>query len=123
PGIKFYRSKEGIIEKVWKILGLLAAVIGVAALVATGVGAPAAAALLGAAAGIIGAAVSLHNISERQRKGTLKADAALALDILGVLGVGELAASAKLASMSRAVRGFDTFERLGKFIAVYRVSS
>jgi len=122
-GIQFYRSKEGIIEKVWKILGLLAAVVGVAALVATGVGAPAAAALLGAAAGLIGAAVSLRNIAERQRKGTLKADAELALDILGVIGVGELAASAKLANLSRTVRGFETFERFEKFIAVYRLSS
>jgi hypothetical protein len=123
PGITFYRSEEGIIEKVWKALGFLALVIGVAALVATGVGAPAAAALLGAAAGLIGAAVSIHSIQERQRKGTLKADAELALDILGIIGVGELAAVGRLAKLRRAVGGFAAAERLHKFLAIYRVSN
>ena len=123
PGIKFYPSEEGIIEKVWKALALLAAVIGVAALVATGVGAPAAAALLGAAAGLIGAAVALHSIEERARKGTLKPDAELALDILGIIGVGELAAVGKLAKLKRVVGGFAAAERLEKFLAVYRVTN
>jgi Domain of unknown function (DUF4157) len=120
-GIHAYESKEGIPEKVWKFLGFIAAAAGIAALVATGVGAGAAAALLGVLAAGVGAAVSIHNIVDRSRRHTLKADAELAMDILGIVGLAEIGAAKGLAYLPKAVRGFAAAESFGRFMAVYRV--
>ena len=89
----------------------------------TGFGAPAAGAPLGALAGVMGAIVAAHNIKERADRKTLEFDAELVMDILAIVGVAELAATARLASLQRAVRGFQAYERVGKFIAVYRLTA
>ena len=121
-GIKLYRSKEGILEKVWKALGFIALVIGMAALVATGFGAPFAG-LLGAAAGILGAVQAIHNISERQARHRLEADAALAMDIIAILGVGQIAVGARIATLPNTIRGFQTAQRLGRYLALYNLGT
>jgi hypothetical protein len=71
-GVKQFESEEGVLEKAIRWLGYIAAAVGVAALVATGVGAPAAAALLGAIAAVIGAGLAVHNIRQRARSRTLE---------------------------------------------------
>jgi hypothetical protein len=119
-GIHAYESKEGILEKVWKFLGFIAAVAGVAALIATGVGAGAAAALLGVMAAGVGAAVSIHNIVDRSRRHRLKVDAELAMDVLGIIGLAEIGALKGLAYLPKAVRGFAATERFGRFMVIYR---
>ena len=121
--IHLYKSEEGILDSVIKALGFIAAFVGIAALMVTGFGAPAAGALLGALAGVMGAIVAAHNIKERADRKTLEFDAELVMDILAIVGVAELAATARLASLQRAVRGFQAYERVGKFIAVYRLTA
>jgi Domain of unknown function (DUF4157) len=104
PGaqIRTYRSKEGILQKVLWALGIIAAVAGVAALVATGIGAPVAAGLLGAVAATAGAITALSHISERQRRHTLEFDAELVLDILSVISVVPAGVGARLALQTAA---------------------
>lgn len=121
-GIKTYESKEGILEKVWKFLGFIAAVAGVAALIATGVGAGAAAALLGVMAAGVGAAVSIHNIVDRSRRHRLKVDAELAMDVLGIIGLAELGALKGFAYI-KAFRGFTATEKFSRFMAIYRTGT
>ena len=93
-----------------------------AALVATGFGAPFAG-LLGAAAGLIGAATAVHNIAERAARHRLEADAELAMDIISILGVGQLAIGARMATLPNTVRGFQTAQRLGRFLALYNIGT
>ena len=87
PNIRYYESEEGPLQIALRWLGYIAAAVGIAALVATGVGAPAVAGVLGLVAGVAGAITSLHNISERAQRHTLAWDADLALDIIGIIGV------------------------------------
>jgi hypothetical protein len=115
---KYYRSAEGPLQKVLWALGIIAAVAGLAALAATGVGAPAAAAILGLVAGGAGAIMSLHNISEPAARHTLAFDAELALDIIGIVGVIPAAAGARMALAARAA-GFTTATRVGTFLQFY----
>jgi hypothetical protein len=121
--ITLYRSKEGILEKVWKALGFIAMVVGMAALVASGFGAPVVAGLLGAVAGVLGAAQAIRNISEREARHKLEVDAELALDIIGILGLGQIAASARLATLPRTIRGFQTAQRIGRYLAAYNLAT
>ena len=89
-----------------------------AALAATGVGAPAAAAVLGLIAGAAGAITSLHNISERSRRHTLEWDAEMALDVIGIIGVIPAARGAQMALAARAA-GFSNVTRAGRFLQFY----
>ena len=100
-GVKYYKSEAGLLQKVLKALGFIAAAAGVAALAATGIGAPTAAAILGAVAAAAGAVTSIHNISERSRRGKLAWDAEMALDIIGIIGAIPALQSAKLATQGR----------------------
>ena len=116
-GVKTYRSKEGILQKVLWALGIIAAIAGVAALVATGVGAPVAAGILGALAATAGAITSLHNISERQRRHTLELDAELVMDIVGIVGVVPAVAGARGAV--RTAAGLRTAVVTQRFLQIY----
>ena len=118
-GIDFYKSEVGLLDKVLKVLTFLAAYVGVAALLLTGFGA----ALAGAFAVIIGAIAAARNIQDRADRHSLELDAELVMDVMAIIGVAELGASARLAQLQRAARGFQTYERLGKFIAAYRLGA
>ena len=118
PGsdIKTYKSKEGLRQKVLWALGIIAAVAGVAALVATGVGAPVAAGILGLVASVAGAVTSLHNISERQRRHTLELDAELVLDIIGFVAV--VPAAAGLNAAKTTARGLQIAVSTERFLRI-----
>lgn len=115
PGtqIRYYQSKEGILQKVLWALGIIAAVAGTAALVATGVGAPAAAGILGAVAAVAGAVTSIHALSERASRHTLEWDAETALDIIGIIAVVPAVAGA------RQVVGLRTVIVTERFFQIY----
>ena len=115
PGtqVRYYQSKEGILQKVLWALGILAAVAGTAALVATGVGAPVAAGILGATAAVAGAITSIHSLSERASRHTLEWDAETVMDIIGIIGVVPAVAGARGAVRSAAgLRSVIVTERL-----------
>ena len=116
---KFYQSKEGILQKVLFALGIIGAVVGLAALAATGVGAPAAAAILGAVAAGMGAIAAIHNISERSARHKLEWDAEMALDIIGIIAVIPAGAAARLATLERAVAGLQFYRVTGTFLEIY----
>jgi uncharacterized membrane protein HdeD (DUF308 family) len=116
---KFYRSEEGVLQKVLWALGIIAAVAGLAALAATGVGAPAAAAVLGLVAGVAGAVTSLHNISERSRRHTLEWDAEMVLDIIAIVSVIPAAVGTRIALAARAAGGFQQMTVAVRFVQIY----
>ncbi len=117
-GMQTYKSKQGILQKVLWALGIIAAVAGAAALIATGVGAPAAAGILGAVAAAAGAITSIHNLSERSSRHTLKWDAETGLDIIGILGVVPAVAGAN--RVLNAARGIETVAVGERFFQIYR---
>jgi hypothetical protein len=116
---KFYQSKEGILQKALVALGIIAAVVGLAALAATGVGAPAAAAILGAVAAGLGAIAAIHNINERSARHKLEWDAEMALDIISIVAVIPAGAAARLATLERAVAGLQFYRVTGTFLEIY----
>jgi hypothetical protein len=119
-GIDYYKSEVGLLDKVLKVLTFLAAYVGVAALLLTGFGA----ALAGAFAVIIGAIAAARNIADRDDRHALELDAELVMDVMAIIGVAEFGASARLAQLQRAARGFTAYERVaGKFIAAYRLGA
>jgi hypothetical protein len=122
-GIVYYDSEKGILDKVLKILGLLAAFIGVIALTLTGVGMTAAGALIGLLAASMGAAAALSNISDRSARNTLEFDAELVGDILAIVGLGEAAIAARLTTLPMALRGVQAYQRLGKFLALLQLGT
>jgi hypothetical protein len=122
PGseIKAYTSAPGPIQRVLWVLGIIAAAVGVAALVATGVGAPVAAGILGAVAATAGAILALHNIGERQRRHTLELDAELVLDIVSIVAVVPAIAGARVAI--RTAAGLRTAVMTQRFLQIYALS-
>lgn len=122
PGteIKTYTSAPGPIQKVLYVLGIIAAIVGVAALVATGVGAPVAAGILGAVAATAGAILALRNISKRQRSHTLELDAELVLDIVSIIAVVPAVAGARVAI--RTAAGLRTAAITRTFLEIYALS-
>ena len=130
-GIKQFESEKGVLEKAIECLAIIAAVVGVAALVATGVGAPAAAALLGVIAAVMGAGLALHNIRQRARSRTLEWDAALALDVISIIalipasaGLRLIAQSRNLARSAQALRlsapaWYQSFDRTQRLLRIY----
>ena len=121
---KEYESEKGILEKVLEVLGLVAMFATMAAIAATGVGAPAAVTgFLGAVAAISGAVSSAHNISERAARDELEWDAETALDILGIAGVVPITAGASTtAKMARLGFRSPQHMRIGRLLAVYDVT-
>lgn len=119
PGtdIKTFRSEEGILQKALWALGIIGAVAGLAALVATGVGAPAAAGILGVIAATAGAITSLHNIGERRRRHKLELDAELILDIVSIISVIPATAGARVAI--RTAAGLRTAVMTQRFLQIY----
>ena len=89
----------------------------------TGFGAPAAGALLGALAGVMGAIVAAHNIKERADRKTREFDAELVMDILAIVGVAELTGDSRGSHRCSARSAGPAYERVGKFIAVYRLTA
>jgi uncharacterized membrane protein HdeD (DUF308 family) len=122
PGteIKTYTSAPGPIQKVLYVLGIIAALVGVAALVATGVGAPVAAGILGAVAATAGAILALRNISKRQRSHTLELDAELVFDIVSIIAVVPAVAGARVAI--RTAAGLRTAAITRTFLEIYALS-
>ena len=136
PGaqITTYKSKEGNLQKALQWIGYIAAIAGAAALLATGFGAPAAAALLGTIAVTGGVIVATANIIDRARRGKLALDAELALDIISIISVVPAFAVARAALRLRyAARGLTLptarraasasrihgAETSGKFLKIY----
>lgn len=121
PGteLKYYKSKEGILQKVLWALGIIGAVAGIAALVATGVGAPAAAGILGAVAAGAGAIAAVHNITERSARHKLEWDAEMALDIISIIAVIPATAGARLARLTRTVAGFERYSVTARYLEIY----
>ena len=102
-----------------KFLAIVAALVGAAALAATGVGAPAAAAAIGLVASILGAVTAVHNINRRAERRTLAWDAELALDVIGIIGVLPAAAGARLARLGNLPKGVSAIQRTEKFLRIY----
>jgi hypothetical protein len=123
PEIKYYKSEKGILDKVLKVLGLLAMFLGIVALALTGFGAGAAGALLGVLAAGMGAAVAANNISERADRKTLAFDAELVMDVLAIVGLGEAIAAARLATLPRTMRGIQAYQRMGRFVALFSLGT
>ena len=123
PDVVYYDSEKGILDKVLKILGLLAGMIAVFALTLTGVGMAGAGALIGLLAASIGAAAAIKNIGDRSDRNTLKFDAELVSDILSIVGVAEAAIGARLATLPRALRGVEAFQRMGNFLALLQLGT
>lgn len=121
PGMtmKTYDSAPGILQKVLWALSIIAAVAGAAALAATGVGAPAAAALFGAIAAGAGAILAVHNISERSSRNKLEWDAEMALDIISIVSVIPLAAGVRVARLPRTVANLRTIRVTEQFVQIY----
>lgn len=114
-----FDSEYGPIEEVMHILTIVAAVAGAAALVATGVGAPAAALWLGLIAGVAGAATAIYNIQNRADRHTLEWDAEMAMDIISIVGVIPAVGAAKMASLPKTVGGFSKYAYIDDIIRVY----
>ena len=125
------RAKRGLWRRRSRWLGIIAAVVGVAALVATGVGAIAAAALLGVVAAALGAGLALHSMRQRARSRTLAWDAALALDVISIIsvipaspGLGCWAQARNLARGAQALRRsapawYQSFDRTQRLLRIY----
>jgi hypothetical protein len=115
-----FDSEKGFVQEVMYILGIVAAVAGAAALVATGVGAPAAALWLGLVAGVAGAATAIYHIKDRADRHTLEWDAETAMDIISIVGVIPVAATAGMATkLPRTVAGFSRYAYIEDIIRVY----
>jgi hypothetical protein len=117
--IYVFDSEHGPIQEVMYILTIVAAVAGAAALVATGVGAPAAALWLGLVAGVAGAATAIYNIQNRADRHTLEWDAEMAMDIISIVSVIPAIGAARMATMSRTVGGFSKYAFIDDIIRVY----
>ena len=130
-GIENFESEEGVLETAIRWLGYIAAAVSVAALVATGVGAIAAAALLSVVAAVIGAGLALHSIRQRQRSRTLEWDAALALDLISIIsfipaaqGLRMMSQARNLARGAQALRAatpawYQSFDRTQRVLRLY----
>ena len=130
-GIEQFESEEGILETAIRWLGYIAAAVSVAALVATGVGAVAAAALLTVLAAVIGTGLALHSMRQRQRSRTLEWDAALALDLISIISVIPAAQGFRMLSQARnlargaqALRAatpawYQSFDRTQRLLRIY----
>ena len=130
-GIEQFESEEGILETAIRWLGYIAAAVSVAALVATGVGAVAAAALLTVLAAVIGTGLALHSMRQRQRSRTLEWDAALALDLISIISVIPAAQGLRMLSQARnlargaqALRAatpawYQSFDRTQRLLRIY----
>jgi hypothetical protein len=79
--------------------------------------------LLGVIAATLGAVDAARKLSDRSDRKTLEFDAETVMDVLAIIGLGEAVAAARLATLPRAMRGFQAYERLGRYLALYQLGS